>query len=552
MTASFNLITDPWIAVRAPGGEVHELSIRDVFHRADEFQGLAGEIPTQEVAVFKLLLAIMYRTTARKRTQDDTLTDWSEWWESGKLPLTELDAYLDRYADRFDLFHPEFPFMQVSSLHTAKGGASGLEKLIAEVPAGHKFFTTRDRAGIEILSYAEAARWLVHAHAFDPSGIKSGAVGDERVRGGKGYPIGIGVSGWFGTVIAEGATLRETLLLNLVLSTDPSSDTTPWEREPHTAADDWMHSAPRGTADLYTWQTRRIRLFEGGGVVHDVLLANGDRLGPQNLHNLEPLSAWRFSEPQTKKLGHPTYMPRSHDNSRAMWRGLEPMLTKAALGGKSLRPGLIDRIADLRLNGFLPTDQMIRLRAVGIEYGSQSAVISATVDDSLPVSVAVLGDEFLALAAIRAADVAQECVIILANLASDLAHAAGTDPDIGRAYAFELGFSTLDPLFRRWFAGLRADSHPDDIAATWQLVLRRSLTYAGAQLCRDAGEGALTGRLKSIKSGSAELERVFDTAQSWHKFARALRKATPAADPDSGSSGGEGNSTDESTREENT
>ena len=58
--------------------------------------------------------------------------------------------------------------------------------------------------GLERISWAEAARWLVHVHAFDPSGIRSGAVGDPSVKGGKGYPIGPGWTGQVGVVIVEG------------------------------------------------------------------------------------------------------------------------------------------------------------------------------------------------------------------------------------------------------------------------------------------------------------------------------------------------------------
>lgn len=541
MTASFNLISAPWVAVRTSSGAVEELSLKDIFHRAAEIDGLAGEIPTQEAAILRLLLAIMLRATAKKRTQDDALRQWASWWQAKELPLAEIDAYLARYRDRFDLLHPSAPFMQVANLRTEKGGTSGIVKLIAEVPAGSKFFTTRDGAGIATLSLAEAARWLVHAHAFDVSGIKSGAVGDDRVKGGKGYPIGIGITGWFGLIIAEGASLLQTLLLNLVLATDPTNDSAVWERDPHDAADDWLHANPTGTADLYTWQSRRVRLFNCDGVVNDVLLCNGDKLGPQNLQVIEPLSAWRFSDPQTKKAGHPVYMPRSHVVERAVWRGLEPLLAKTEPGAASLRPPLLNWLANLRRAGFLARDHAIRLRAVGMEYGSQSAVVAATVDDALPMSVAILGEESLAQLAIDAAQIAQDAVVVLANLASDLSRAAATDETADRAYAYEAGFAALDPLYRRWFATLRSDIDASEATAAWQRAARRSLTDLGAQLCQDAGTAAVTGRLKTITVGSTERDEVFDTARAWGRFLANLRKATPAATPSSTTSNREEN-----------
>ena len=72
------------------------------------------------------------------------------------------------------------------------------------------------RAGISSISVAEAAQMVVHVMAYDYSGIKSGAVGDPRVKGGKGYPTGIGWAGWLGGTLLKGANLKETLLLNYV------------------------------------------------------------------------------------------------------------------------------------------------------------------------------------------------------------------------------------------------------------------------------------------------------------------------------------------------
>lgn len=73
---------------------------------------------------------------------------------------------------------------------------TALSRLVPDVPAGHPFFTTRSGADLKSMTFAEAARWVVHCQAYDPSGIKSGAVGDAQVKGGRGYPIGTGWCGW--------------------------------------------------------------------------------------------------------------------------------------------------------------------------------------------------------------------------------------------------------------------------------------------------------------------------------------------------------------------
>ena len=53
----FNLLDEPWIRVRDAACRVQEVSLADALLRAQEFTDLAGEMPTQDAAVLRLLLA---------------------------------------------------------------------------------------------------------------------------------------------------------------------------------------------------------------------------------------------------------------------------------------------------------------------------------------------------------------------------------------------------------------------------------------------------------------------------------------------------------------
>jgi CRISPR system Cascade subunit CasA len=316
--------------------------------------------------------------------QDDE--QWQELWGASELPIARIAGYLASHSDRFDLFSSATPFFQVADLHTAKGETSELSKLIADVPNGAPFFTTR-LGGELSLSYAEAARWVVHCQAFDCSGIKSGAVGDARVKKGKGYSIGVAWSGRLGGVLLEGRTLKETLLLNLLardfgaVARDSASDLPAWEREPVGAAEEVEGGRPAtGPVDLYTWQSRRIRLVPSSGRVVRVLVCNGERLSPQNMQSLEPHTAWRRSAAQEKKLGRPVvYMPREHDPDRAIWRGLPALLPGAAShqtgqAAAALAPGVLEWLGHLMSEHRIAQDFPVRVRAIGMIYGSQSSV----------------------------------------------------------------------------------------------------------------------------------------------------------------------------------
>ncbi|MCB1301583.1 MAG: type I-E CRISPR-associated protein Cse1/CasA, partial [Tetrasphaera sp.] len=59
-TTSFDLRTSPWIAVRTDRG-IEEVSLLELFDRAGEIRALAGEIPSQDVAILRLLLVILRR-----------------------------------------------------------------------------------------------------------------------------------------------------------------------------------------------------------------------------------------------------------------------------------------------------------------------------------------------------------------------------------------------------------------------------------------------------------------------------------------------------------
>lgn len=519
---AYDLRDEPWIAVRI-GDQVHELSLREVFQRAGEIRGLAGEIPTQDAAILRLLLVIVNRAIPEHRHGPQ---EWTRLWAARELPLAEIDAYLDAQGERFDLLSPTTPFLQVAGLSASK--TSGLVKLIAEVPAGEQYFTTRAGRQITSLSYAEAARWLVHCQQFDVSGIKTGAFGDPRVKGGKGYPIGTGFAGRCGLVFVEGGDLRETLLLNLVLPRrefDARSDLPVWERPPLGPGVDATHAFPTGPNDLTTWSMRRILLHHNGIEVKDVLITNGDPVHARNLHKVEHHCAWRRSANQEKLTGDTAYMPRSHDPARALWRGLDGILIERATGGAvrgeavaELAPAVVSWLADRRDAGGLAPDTPVRLHAVGMSYGTQDSMIEATYDDALRLRARVLTDPPVMSVALRAADLAVAAVTLLANLAGNLASAAGRDPAGARERAREFGFHQLDGAFRLWLGRL-GDGDPEHASADWSEVCRAVIATEGDRLVREAGADAVLGR--KVR------ERHLDAALADLWFRAALSKLIP-------------------------
>ncbi|QBI51838.1 type I-E CRISPR-associated protein Cse1/CasA [Streptomonospora litoralis] len=536
---SFDLTTQPWIPVQRLDGTEQELSLHDLLQHTATLRRIVGDVPTQEFALVRLVLAIVHDAVDGPDDPDD----WSRYWEDG-LPAEVLSAYLDRHRERFDLLHPEAPFFQVADLRTAKDEVFSLDRIVADVPNGDPFFTMRAR-GVDRLGFAEAARWVVHAHAYDPSGIKSGAVGDPRVKNGKGYPQGVGWAGNLGGVLAEGATLQETLLLNLVAADVDNlridaDDRPAWRRDPAGAApagDTDLAARPTGVRDLYTWQSRRLRLRYDADGVYGALLAYGDPLPARNMHNREPMTAWRRSPAQEKKHSlAQVYLPREHDPARSAWRGLAALVTGRVTGGEQrqeaaaiVRPRILDWVARLVNEGFLEDDHLIRPRLFGAVYGTQQSVIDEILDDGVAMHLVLLHerDDGLGQTAVDAVEDADKAVTVLGDLAQRLAQAAGAEADGPRAAARDLGFAELDGPFRDWLGGIRPGDDPDGKRAEWQLRAHRIVRELGRHLVDQAGDAAWTGRLIETRqttfwltAGGADL-----------RFRSDLNKALPMTAP---------------------
>jgi len=524
---TFNLLDEPWIRVRTVEGRLEQLSLLEVLATAHQLRALAGEIPTQDAAILRLLEAALLgvvRGTAKVDREDRAVALWRAWWDRGRLPMEVLSRYFETHRDRFDLLHPHTPFMQVAGLTTSSGKRSGLGKLIAEIPDGHQYFTTRAGADVSSLSLAEAARWLVHCQAFDPAGIKTGAVGDDRVKGGKGYSMGYPAwAGNLGLLIAEGQTLFETLMLNLPVGLQADGlDEPVWERKPQTAAMDATHPAPTGPADLFTWPSRRILLFVHSRRVTDVQISNGDRLGPQNQFSREPMSAWQHSANQTKTAGHDVMMPVMHRPERRLWQGLSAVLATDP-ATRTRRPHTLEWLHTLVQHEALPSSRIMRYRAVGLEYGTQNSVIVGSIDDALTAHVAALTDPVLMAAAVDAAGRASIAVAALAKLSSNLALAAGGDPEAPRAAAYELGYSLLDAPYRSWLVELVDPARVEEALESWGEQAGEILRAAGARMREDAGPIARVGRQVPKRGTDATQHLDAALAEIW--FRGALTKA---------------------------
>jgi len=541
----YNLLDEPWIPVRLRGGDHHYVGPLGLLRRTTDIADLACELPTQSIAIQRLILAIAYRVATPRDARD-----WARQWDDG-APTEQMIEYLERWRDRFYLFGGRFPFMQVADLRTAKDAVSGLEKLIADVPNGEQFFTTRHGRALACIPPSEAARWLVHAQAYDPSGIRSGAVGDSQVKGGKGYPIGPAWCGHLGLVWLKGQDLDETLVLNLIPAStaalrgvDSSTEwgACSWEvSEPEISVrGDYSLLDPAGTPRelsiprLLTWHSRRIRLVGDSSGVTGVVLAQGDKLAPQEMRLYEPQSLWRYSTPQSKKFKTDVYMPRKFEAGRALWRNLPGTLpTVITVQGVDKQPKQ-EFLPSATLSFHYQLDnasiqtsypKVMRIQAVGVTYGPQESTFEDVYSDELTLSVAVMRVEREDLSAeidrqVRLTeDVARDVGTLAANLARAAGESGDGAGDGARDRAKELFFSAVDNDFRAWLTQVDGLESARDVGRRWEHTLRQHAMDIQTELVRGASSSAIIGR----KVGNGYMSVGF----AENIFRAALNKCLP-------------------------
>ena len=250
------------------------------------------------------------------------------------------------------------------------------------------------------------------------------------------------------------------------------------------------------------------------------------------------MTAWRYSDPQTKKFKFDVFMPYKFPKDRAMWRGLSTLVSELSEtivrmdGKKETRykaAGVIDFYQQLLFDEIVPNDGLIPVHCVGIEYGSQEAVVDELVDDVLKVPAKLLEeDNSRYLAIVRdAMKETDKVASSLRNLGGNLAKAQGADPDsvqAAREKAATAFYLVVDEEFPRWLASLAGEEAPDEAKWRWRERLRK--TAVGQR------DGIVGSVAPSAYAGRADGNRHIDVGISLAWFEASIRETLPAH-PDS-------------------
>lgn len=505
----FNLLHEEWILVRKPNGQMKEVSILDLFRGAPTYQSLAGELPTQDVAILRVLLAILHAVFARYDIEGnyspisspgDALQRWKSIWDMGEFPMGIIEDYLMHFEERFWLFHPEYPFYQVAPKDTfcdSQGkrilsSAKDASSLIGDIAeSGNKTRLFSYRTQKDCVPYGEAARWLIYTNSFDVA--PGGRPSSEGITI-KGY--GLPWLSQLGLLWANGSNLFETLMLNFVLSTPKQKSWEPdviWEQDQDYNVEFLLDTdpvLPAEPCDLLTMQFRRVQLVrcEERQCVKGYLQWSGQSLSSENA-SIEVMTLWRRNKDGA-------LVPKLHDESRQMWRDFSSIFSTS---DKDDRPGIVNWIDWLKRDGLLHIP-FIQFNTAGVRY-KQNTLITDVFTDSLRINSSLLtslGEKWISriIDLIRAMD---KLVDQVGFLAKNLAQAAGDSNSSSsqkRNAARAQAYFRLDTPFRRWLEGIdpQQDESMEDKCGHWWEQSRQIIRDLGKELVSDSGPQSIVGR----------------------------------------------------------
>lgn len=500
----FSLLDEPWVQVVYLNGRPDEISLRQVFSDAPDIKELSGDIPQQKLPLIRLFLAILYRAYRVGGINEEQMRElWKEIFSSEHFDMDIVDRYLDKWEDRFFLIG-ERPLFQIPDLeYVGAKPYSPVSEMIADVPKLDKYlFSMRSMEATDSISFAEAGRWLAFMQAFDTAGIKTPVKGNTHINKGKVYaPKGMLGTGWLGGIgglYAEGKNFFETLMLNWVLYDTKydseryrlfgnEQDIPVWEQDEVSSSDLDNQSTFAGPVQAMTWQSRRLRLVpnEEGTRIVGVVSCYGDVVAPYNTDGFEKMTAWRKSIPQQKKLGLPAppHMPVMHDASKALWRGLEPIL--CVKDDSDFRPGLVRWLEEIRTEMLDSGDHvlnLVTLHAQGMTYGTQSSVFETGIDDTLSLNTVMFRHDYAGIAAVvDAVKCTDNAVQALVQFVRNLRTSAG-DKSKSTEMAEQIResvYADLDGLFRDRLAAFDESNDPIEYSNDWKDEVHHRLLEAG-------------------------------------------------------------------------
>lgn len=482
---SFNLVDQPWVPVRTLDGGLVTLSLRDTLLQAHRLRCLEDGSPLVLAAFHRFLLAVLHRALEGPSTAEQA----ARWFQEG-FPADCITAYLDRWRERFDLFHPTHPFFQVPGLDRV-AGPKLWTILLPEEGSNNTtlLFNPSRREGYSPNPARpdEAVRALLTYQTFALGGL-------VRVFLTSAPASQVAAAA---LVIVMGENLHETLCLNLVPYPDPSRDAPTWEREGVFTVE-FMKRGPRepakGHVQGYTWPHRSVLFLpEGLGgrtVVRNVFLGAGVRLEGSEAYRDDPMVAYRYDD----RTG---LRPIGFNPGRGFWRDFAALLPRKAPEG-GIEPRVVRHARDL-------------YRTLGRRQRPPKAMVAGISNDQAKIELwraeffelppAILSDrdvyELVKTALNEAEESGRQLNRASLAVAEGLLSSGPRSPSSDDKYNLVRSlpglahyWSGLETHFPGFLSSVTAEAEEDGVKTKWREVLYRTLRGAWEHTTRAVGNDA--------------------------------------------------------------
>lgn len=529
----FNLIDEPWIRVINNECRVDEISLAELFENAHKYKDLCGEIPTQDFALLRFLLAILQTVISRFdvngellpiENSDDAISRWEDWWNAGRFPDKLILNYLESYRESFYLFHPERPFYQCE--HAKVGTLYPAAKLYGDLSESNnkvRIFSLLSGEEKNSMTFSEAVRWLIYVNAYDDTSAKKSS--ESKVLGLQLQSPGAGWVGKLGLVCVLGNNLFETLMLNLILINEESDDIYPkekpiWELNKIPDGERIPIAIPDNLAQLYTLQSRRLYLKREGQKVTGYYLLGGDFFNRENAF-IEPMTVWRNSGNKNNNV----YVPKRHDISRQLWRDFSALVMSAE---KNRKPGVVSWINRLDNDDILK-NRILDFKIASVQYGDKDFFVKNIFSDSFQLHSSLISEmnsmwQNMVCDCVEFSDEISKKIWILAknvNLAS-----GGDELTTSKNAADKAKsdfYSRIDSPFRKWLCAIDPETdNAYDKKIKWREECVKIALELGNDIIHNIDSSAIFGKSKPVDKTE---KKIYSAAKAMNIFVAQIKSA---------------------------
>lgn len=524
----FNLVSDPWIKV-ITGADYHTelVSLRTLFDRADEYQQLAGDTRSQDLAVLRVLLAVLHTVYSRydasdepydwlavdsetmtvgqpvnqdEVDSDDLLETWQKLYNNGQFSAA-VGQYLSLHQNDFNFFG-EKPFYQVTrglydeSVPEKKRIEHGsgtvavkqIDRSVSESGNSRAIFSPKTDAGKDSIALPELVRWLITYQNF------TGVTDKSKIESAEPFSNS---SGWLyriDPVFVKGKTLFDTLMLNLVLvpghGYHPERPVWEYENSLTYLNDRRKGLQPDNLAELYTTWSRILCLQWENDNVPTIFSAGIPIFAPGNAF-IEPMTTWRFDK---KDKVYKPNNKRLESLSKAMWRNFGQYV-EVQKDSPSHQPGIVAWLHQLKDSQSIRRDQLLTLATATLisDGNATSQAPAAELAEEMVVQADVLfdqeGQRYWPRRIEDAIDLATQVssnywhfiyTIGKVRRLSDADSKAFSGQEANRYY------QRLNGPFSDWLAGLTVADDRDQKIEEWKTTLRHVVLNCASEMMQSA------------------------------------------------------------------